>query len=83
MEEYVKARSDLFFVGPDGSLRSNRCFSQVAGHYGLDMFIGSTLQIDRFGNSSTATADRISGFGGCAEHGLRPQGTQTCVQRLA
>src|SRR5882757_837734 len=46
MEDYVAARSDIFFTGPDGSLRSNRAFSQVAGLYACDMFIGSTLQID-------------------------------------
>ena len=63
MEEYVKERSDIFFVGEDGSLRSNRAFSQVAGHYAVDMFIGGTLQIDKYGNSSTATANRVAGFG--------------------
>lgn len=26
MDEYVAARSDIFFVGPDGSMRSNRAF---------------------------------------------------------
>ncbi|WP_343651380.1 malonate decarboxylase subunit alpha, partial [Herbaspirillum sp.] len=45
MEDYIRARPDVFFVGPDGSMRSNRAFSQTAGHYGCDMFIGSTLQI--------------------------------------
>jgi malonate decarboxylase alpha subunit len=39
MEDYVKARSDVFFVGPDGSLRSNRAMGQVAGHYGIDLLI--------------------------------------------
>ena len=46
MEDYIRARSDVFFTGPDGSLRSNRAFCQAAGHYACDMFIGSTLQID-------------------------------------
>jgi malonate decarboxylase alpha subunit len=55
MENYIAARPDVFFVGPDGSMRSNRAFSQAAGHYACDMFIGSTLQIDLQGNSSTAT----------------------------
>lgn len=64
MDEYVAARSDIFFVGPDGSMRSNRAFSQTAGHYAIDMFIGGTLQIDPYGNSSTATANRVAGFGG-------------------
>lgn len=55
MEDYIRARSDVFFTGADGSLRSNRAFSQAAGHYACDLFIGSTLQMDLAGNSSTAT----------------------------
>ncbi len=74
MEEYVKARSDIFFTGPDGSLRSNRAFAQTAGHYALDMFIGGTLQIDEWGNSSTATANRVSGFGGAPNMGCDAKG---------
>ena len=74
MEEYVKARSDVFFVGPDGSLRSNRAYSQTAGHYALDMFIGGTLQIDKYGNSSTAVAGRIAGFGGAPNMGCDAKG---------
>lgn len=73
MDEYVAARSDIFFVGPDGSMRSNRAFSQTAGHYAIDMFIGGTLQIDPYGNSSTATANRVAGFGGRSKYGLRPE----------
>ena len=64
MENYIAARRDVFFTGPDGSMRSNRAFCQAAGHYACDMFIGSTLQIDLGGNSSTATLGRIAGFGG-------------------
>src|SRR5256885_8847804 len=63
MEDYIRARSDVFFTGADGSLRSNRAFCQAAGHYACDLFIGSTLQIDLDGNSSTATLGRIAGFG--------------------
>ncbi len=74
MEEYVKERSDIFFVGQDGSLRSNRAFSQVAGHYAVDMFIGGTLQIDKYGNSSTATANRVAGFGGAPNMGCDSKG---------
>lgn len=74
MERYIKARPDIFFVGPDGSLRSNRAYAQVAGHYGCDMFIGGTLQIDIYGNSSTATAKRVSGFGGAPNMGCDPGG---------
>lgn len=74
MEDYVSARPDVFFDGPDGSMRSNRAFSQVAGHYAVDMFIGSTLQIDKWGNSSTATATRVTGFGGAPNMGCNANG---------
>ncbi len=74
MEEYVRNRPDIFFTGPDGSLRSNRAMCQVAGHYAVDMFIGGTLQIDRFGNSSTATEGRVAGFGGAPNMGCDPRG---------
>jgi malonate decarboxylase alpha subunit len=74
MEDYIAARPDVFFTGPDGTMRSNRAFSQAAGHYACDMFIGSTLQIDLAGNSSTATLDRISGFGGASNMGADAAG---------
>ncbi len=74
MEEYIRARPDVFFVGPDGSMRSNRALCQAAGHYACDMFIGSTLQIDLQGNSSTATLGRISGFGGAPNMGSDARG---------
>ena len=74
MERYVAARPDVFFTGRDGSLRSNRAFSQTAGHYACDLFIGSTLQMDLAGNSSTATASRITGFGGAPNMGADARG---------
>lgn len=74
MEKYVAERSDVFFTGPDGSLRSNRMICQVAGLYGVDMFIGSTLQMDRDANSSTVTAGRLAGFGGAPNMGSDPRG---------
>ena len=74
MEDYVRARGDLFFTGPDGSLRSNRAYCQAAGHYACDMFIGSTLQMDLAGNSSTATLGRIAGFGGAPNMGADARG---------
>lgn len=74
MEDYIRARSDVFFTGADGSLRSNRAFCQAAGHYACDLFIGSTLQMDLEGNSSTATLDRISGFGGAPNMGADARG---------
>lgn len=74
MEDYVAARPDVFFVGPDDTLRSNRTYCQAAGHYAIDLFIGGTLQIDEYGNSSTATASRIAGFGGAPNMGCDPKG---------
>jgi malonate decarboxylase alpha subunit len=74
MEAYVAARPDVFFTGPDGSLRSNRMISQVAGMYGVDLFIGSTLQMDTEANSSTVTAGRLAGFGGAPNMGSDPHG---------
>jgi len=74
MEEYVRARSDIFFVGHDGSLRSNRVLCQLAGQYGVDLFIGSTLQMDLDANSSTVTLGRLAGFGGAPNMGHDPKG---------
>jgi len=74
MENYIRARPDVFFTGADGSLRSNRALCQAAGHYACDMFIGSTLQIDLNGHSSTATLGRIAGFGGAPNMGADARG---------
>ncbi len=74
MEKYIEARPDVFFTGRDGSLRSNRALSQVAGQYAVDLFVGSTLQMDRDGNSSTVTAGRLAGFGGAPNMGHDPRG---------
>lgn len=74
MERYVAARPDVFFTGRDGTLRSNRVLAQLAGQYAIDMFIGSSLQIDGDGNSSTVTAGRLAGFGGAPNMGHDPHG---------
>ncbi len=74
MDDYIAARSDIYFTGSDGSLRSNRAFCQTAGLYACDMFIGSTLQIDLDGNSSTVTTSRIAGFGGAPNMGSDARG---------
>ncbi|HET9329158.1 MAG TPA: malonate decarboxylase subunit alpha [Steroidobacteraceae bacterium] len=78
MEEYVRARPDVFFVGSDGSLRSNRVLCQLAGQYGVDLFIGSTLQMDGDANSSTVTLGRLAGFGGAPNMGHDPHGRRHC-----
>src|SRR5699024_7985118 len=74
MEKYIAARPDVFFVGKDGTMRRNRALSQTAGQYAVDMFIGSTLQLDYEGNSSTVTKGRVSGFGGAPNMGHNPGG---------
>ncbi len=74
MDDYIRARPDIFFTGADGSLRSNRAFCQTAGLYACDMFIGSTLQIDLAGHSSTVTSSRVAGFGGAPNMGSDPRG---------
>ena len=74
MDAYVAQRPDIFFTGRDGSMRSNRAMSQLAGQYAVDMFIGSTLQMDGAGNSSTVTHGRLAGFGGAPNMGHDPHG---------
>lgn len=74
MEKYVAARPDVFFTGKDGSLRSNRAMCQVAGQYAVDAFVGSTLQMDDYGNSSTVTLGRLAGYGGAPNMGSDPHG---------
>jgi malonate decarboxylase alpha subunit len=74
MERYVSERANVFPIGADGNLRSNRALAQVAGQYACDLFIGGTLQIDTQGNSSTATKGRITGFGGAPNMGADPRG---------
>lgn len=74
MEKYVASRRDVFFTGRDGSLRSNRTLCQMAGQYAVDLFIGSSLQIDAYGNSSTVTSGRLAGYGGAPNMGHNPGG---------
>lgn len=74
MAKYIAARSDVFFTGRDGSLRSNRVLCQLAGQYAVDLFIGSTLQMDADANSSTVTLGRLAGFGGAPNMGHDPHG---------
>jgi malonate decarboxylase alpha subunit len=74
MEDYIAARPDIFFTGNDGSMRSNRVLCQLAGLYAVDLFVGSTLQMDGDANSSTVTAGRLAGFGGAPNMGCDPHG---------
>jgi malonate decarboxylase alpha subunit len=74
MEEYVRARPDIFLTGRDGRLRSNRVLCQLAGQYAVDAFIGATLQMDGEANSSTVTLGRLAGFGGAPNMGHDPHG---------
>ncbi len=74
MADYIMARGDIFPVGPDGTMRSSRATAHMAGLYAIDLFIGATLQVDRYGNSSTAVNGRIAGFGGAPNLGGTPPG---------
>ena len=74
MDEYIRARPDIFFTGRDGSLRSNRVLCQLAGQYAVDAFVGATLQMDGDANSSTVTTGRVAGFGGAPNMGHDPHG---------
>ena len=74
MDRYVAARPDIFAIGPDGAMRSNRAMAHVAGLYSIDVFTGATLQIDKYGNSSTAIRGMIAGFGGAPNLGGTPPG---------
>jgi malonate decarboxylase alpha subunit len=80
MQAYIAARPDVFFTGSDGSLRSNRVLCQLAGQYGVDLFIGSTLQIDADANSSTVTRGRLAGFGGAPNMGHDPRGRRHATE---
>lgn len=80
MEKYVASRRDVFFTGHDGSLRSNRTLCQLAGQYAVDLFVGSSLQIDAAGNSSTVTRGRLAGFGGAPNMGHDPGGRRHSSQ---
>ena len=55
----------------DGTLRSNRVLCQLAGQYGVDLFIGSTLQMDADGNSSTVTLGPPGRIRRRSQHGTR------------
>jgi len=74
MTNYINSKPDIFPIGPGGTMRSNRAFGQMCGHYATDIFVGASLQIDTQGNSSTATADRIAGFGGAPNFGCESRG---------
>jgi len=74
MDDYVRARPDIYFTGRDGSLRSNRVLCQLAGQYAVDAFVGATLQMDKDANSSTVTAGRLAGFGGAPNMGSDARG---------
>jgi malonate decarboxylase alpha subunit len=74
MDEYIRARPDIFFTGRDGSLRSNRVLCQLAGQYAVDAFVGATLQMDGNANSSTVMTGRLAGFGGAPNMGHDPHG---------
>ncbi len=83
MEDYTSARGDIFAISPDGHMRSNRCNAHIAGLYAIELFIGATLQVDRYGNSSTAIKGMIAGFGGAPNLGGTPPGRRNYTEALA
>jgi malonate decarboxylase alpha subunit len=74
MDDYVRARPDIYFTGRDGSMRSKRVLYQMAGQYAVDAFVGATLQMDGDANSSTVTTGRLAGFGGAPNMGSDTRG---------
>ncbi len=60
-----------------------RASCQLAGQYAVDLFIGSTLQMDGDGNSSTVTRGRLAGFGGAPNMGHHPRGRRHATPSLA
>lgn len=74
MHEYIANHRDIFAVDQHGYLRSNRIYAQIAGQYAIDMFVGSALETDAYGNASTITPSRLSGFGGAPNMGSDPHG---------
>ena len=83
MADYTRARPDVFFTGHDGSLRSNRVLAQLAGQYAVDLFIGSTLQMD----ARRQLLDGHPGAAGrlrrCPQHGQRCAGPPPPERSLA
>ena len=75
MEDYIRARPDVFFTGArrQPALEPRALLSSPASTR-VDLFIGSTLQMDADGNSSTVTLGRLAGFGGAPNMGSDPQG---------
>src|ERR671919_513034 len=80
MEDYAAARPAVFMPGRDGAARSTRMAAQTAGLYGVDLFIGSTLQMDADANSSTVTEGRLAGFGGAPNLGSDARGRRHSSQ---
>ena len=83
MNRYAAARPDVFFTGADGSLRSNRVLAQLAGQYAIDMFIGSSLQIDSGRQLVHRHRRQVVGLRRRAEHGPRPTRAAALHDRLA
>ena len=83
MDAYMAARPDIYFLGRDGSMASNRMYCQVAGLYATDMFIGSTLQIDPPGQQLHRHDGPHRRVRWGAQHGLRRPWPTPRQRRLA
>ena len=74
MERYIAARPGRVLHRRRRLAALQPCAGQLAGQYAVDMFIGSTLQIDGDANSSTVTDGWLAGFGGAPNMGHDPHG---------
>ena len=74
MEHYIAARPDVFFTGSRRLAALEPRAVPARRPIRVDMFIGSTLQIDGDANSSTVTDGRLAGFGGAPNMGHDPHG---------
>ena len=79
MADYTpRLRPGVFFTGHDGvACGAPTACSRSPGQYAVDLFIGSTLQMDAEGNSSTVTKGRLAGFGGAPNMGSDAESAAT------
>ncbi len=83
MEDYIAARPDVFFTGPDGSMRSNRAFSPG----GRPLCLRHVHRLDAADRSGRQQLDRDAGphrrIRRRAQHGRGCRGAAPCQPGLA
>ena len=82
MEKYIMARPDIFPIGPDGTMRSNRVMSQAAGHYAVDAFSGQHFKLTNLVTVPLQQPEN-SGFGGAPNMACNAPGKKTSLKRMA